>query len=1128
MEKSGRKGQFNDRKIQQTVRLITFNTHGKLSNPDQREMLMTEMREKRAMVVGLQETRWKEDSDISIPGLGRIINLAGKSDNENKKYGMGFIIAPEWEARYMGVKYISDRIAIIQFRVLEKSERPLVIINVYGPTQSRTARTGDTAEVEEFYAQLKQIVEREKARASILLVCGDFNSRIGQQREEDSEIMGRYTKGYRNKHGKYLAEFLHDTKLFLCNTAFKHRDHHIATWHGVHVTTLEDGTEKRRGIHNQIDYFAIMQRHKGMITNARSYQTVEFESDHSMVVTDLRLKAIYPISQKRIVREPQRELAELHRNPEVREQYQENLLRIHERAYRNRAAAAAFMGESLSINEKQNLLCASMKEAIDSSVPLAPKKVGGRVIYNRDPILKSMSEWRKKLWRTYTNSKSTDETKRAAYYRRKIVFKAMRERIKELNSARIDIIATELEANSGNSGNRAMYEYARLMQKKQFTRFSIIDKDGFEQVNPDNILGPLREYYQAKFNQEGIEMLEPWIGEPRPLSNPITAEQVAAGMAKLKGNRAAGPDGKRAEEYKNGGLLICNILAADFNNIFECHQRMDALSEGILIPMNKPKEPRTPQKTRPIVLFNVVRKIFCIVTRDRALEKMENYISQEQHAYRARRSTTEIAWAAQWLKATAEKYKEGYLAINMDMSEAFDRAYRDLLMQILERDVGLDEDELRMIRVLLSGINLRIRVGGKLGEPFVTTKGVAQGEGLSPTLYSVYMEYLHREYKKVCEKKMRAFDIKSEYADDENQFLHIRTLGMHGPCNADCRCHKCQFEEIQWRLPIVMREANMIMNPGKTKICTFERKSSEDRKLISMVYVGTNVNSSIDLSNRLAKGLGALLSMTKIWLKGNPISLKTKLRLYGVTVLQYMLYNIHTAALTGGEVEKINVAHRRHLRKVMGIYWPIVLGVRATYKSSGTRPISIGIVKRRWQFLGHILRGSALAPAHRSMEIYYAKRIPGDTAGQLSTARIQHIGKPFTSLPQIINDELRKLSLARRLELTGGALRGIHSITAWKDMQRLREIANDTTAPHGSKWRALVEAIADRTEQEWLCRERKRLRNKRRKQRERDRRDAQEQEQDEPVELPVWPIFVPRAQQAAAEPTRRGRRTQIR
>ena len=72
--------------------------------------------------------------------------------------------------------------------------------------------------------------------------------------------------------------------------------------------------------------------------------------------------------------------------------------------------------------------------------------------------------------------------------------------------------------------------------------------------------------------------------------------------------------------------------------------------------------------------------------------------------------------------------------------------------------------------------------------------------------------------KKVCEKKMRDLDIKSQYADDENYLLHIRSLGVFGPCNAECRCHRCQLDEIMWRLPIVMGEANMIMNPGKTKI----------------------------------------------------------------------------------------------------------------------------------------------------------------------------------------------------------------------------------------------------------------------------------------------------------------------
>jgi len=1135
MEKRGRKGQSNAKKLRKTVVLINFNTHGKLSDPIQLENLMTELRMKGAAAAALQETRWKEDTDISIPGLGRIINIASKSENDHKKYGMAFYISPEWEPRYMGVKYISDRIAIIQFRVLENSERPLIFINVYGPTQ-RYTRVGDTAEVEEFFSQLTQVVQREKTRASILVVGGDLNAKIGQMKEEDVEIMGRYTKGYRNEHGKYLAEFLHETKLFLCNTAFKHRDHHIATWHGVHVTIGEDGKEKRRGLHNQIDYLAIMQRHKGMVTNSRSYQSVEFESDHSMVVTELRIKAIYPISQTRIAREPQRELSELYWNPEVRHLYQDNLMCIHERAWKNRTAAAEFMGESInniSINEKQKILSVAMKEAIDSSVPLAPKKIGGRVVYDRDPILKSMSEWRKKLWRTFTNSSAGDATRRAAFFRRKVVFKAMKKRIKELNSARIDRIAEELEASSGNGSNRAMYEYARLMKKKQFIRFSIVDKNGFEQVNSENILGPLREYYQAKFNQEGIEMLEPWSGEPRQLNNPITEEQVDAAIGKLSGNRGAGPDGKKAEEYKAGGALISRDLANEFNVIFQKHEKMDALCEGILIPMNKPKEPHTLQKTRPIVLFNVVRKILCIIARERALEKIESYISQSQHGYRARRSTTEIAWTAQWTRATVERYKEGYLAINTDMSEAFDRAYRDLLMQILERDVGLDGDELRIIRVLLSGITLRIRVGGKLGEPFFTMKGVPQGDGISPTLYNVYSEYVGREYKKVCEKKMRELDIKSQYADDENYLLHIRSLGVFGPCNAECRCHRCQLDEIMWRLPIVMREANMIMNPGKTKICLLERKIKKDRQLTSMNYVGSNINSTMELGIRLAKGLGALLGMTKIWLKGNPISLKTKLRLYAVTVLPHLLYNIHTAALTAAEVERLNVAHRRHLRKVMGIYWPNVLGVRATYASSGVRPISIDIVKRRWQFLGHILRGSTLAPAYRSMEIYYKKRIPAESNEQITTARIQYIGKPFRSIPQMLQEEFKGLSLAKRLELTGGALRGITSVTEWKDIQRLREIANDVTEQHGGKWRTLVAAIVDQAGSDWKKSERKRYRTRRqRRQKQQDRRDAREAVPDpvepaEPVAPVLWPIFQPRVR-AAAEPARRARQAPIR
>ena len=223
---------------------------------------------------------------------------------------------------------------------------------------------------------------------------------------------------------------------------------------------------------------------------------------------------------------------------------------------------------------------------------------------------------------------------------------------------------------------------------------------------------------------------------------PITAAEVQEAVLRLRNHRSPGPDGFRPEWYKYAGLNTCGLLATEFNQMFILHEKLNALTEGILIPLNKPNEPRIPAKTRPIVLFNSVRKAFCIILRNRVLTKMENYLSQNQHGYRPRRSTTELIWSAQWMKATVEKYRESYKVINTDMSEAFDRAKRDLLMQILEREVHFDSDELRMTRALLLDISLKIRVGGILGESFETTKGIPQGDGLSPHLFIIYMEYI--------------------------------------------------------------------------------------------------------------------------------------------------------------------------------------------------------------------------------------------------------------------------------------------------------------------------------------------------------------------------------------------------
>jgi hypothetical protein len=75
-----------------------------------------------------------------------------------------------------------------------------------------------------------------------------------------------------------------------------------------------------------------------------------------------------------------------------------------------------------------------------------------------------------------------------------------------------------------------------------------------------------------------------------------------------------------------------------------------------------------------------------------------------QHAYRQGRSTTEIIWTMQFVKATTEKYyAERARKMGIDLPKAFDCLDRTKLMDILrEFDLATD-DEMRIIQAISSG-----------------------------------------------------------------------------------------------------------------------------------------------------------------------------------------------------------------------------------------------------------------------------------------------------------------------------------------------------------------------------------------------------------------------------------------
>lgn len=85
--------------------------------------------------------------------------------------------------------------------------------------------------------------------------------------------------------------------------------------------------------------------------------------------------------------------------------------------------------------------------------------------------------------------------------------------------------------------------------------------------------------------------------------------------------------------------------------------------------------------------------------------------------------------------------KKGMMAIKVDLEKAYDSVRWDFLQETLEL-TGLQEDLIRLIMQCVSTTRMSILWGGEISESFTPTRGLRQGDPLSPYLFMLYMERL--------------------------------------------------------------------------------------------------------------------------------------------------------------------------------------------------------------------------------------------------------------------------------------------------------------------------------------------------------------------------------------------------
>ena len=173
-------------------------------------------------------------------------------------------------AALLGYNPVNPRIISARF---QGQPINMTVIQVYAPTAG-----SPNEDIQDFYGQLKETI-KGIPRKDIKVIMGDWNAKVGTDRTGFEEVMGRYGYGTRNDRGELLLQFAGKHNMYITNTRFQQKDSRKWTW------VSPDGRYR-----NMIDLMLIDKRWLTSIWNCRAYQGPDVDSDHSLVLSKIRLR----------------------------------------------------------------------------------------------------------------------------------------------------------------------------------------------------------------------------------------------------------------------------------------------------------------------------------------------------------------------------------------------------------------------------------------------------------------------------------------------------------------------------------------------------------------------------------------------------------------------------------------------------------------------------------------------------------------------------------------------------------------------------------------------------------------------------------------------------------------------